>query len=159
MFVDALGAFTGTAGSGGPGSAIMNNTNGILPGGNVIDLASVTLSPTLTDIGTGEGLWLHIVVTTAFVGGTTAQFQLASDSTTDLATSRTNHITTNAVPIASLVVGFVIFSGRVPNGVTYERFLGIWETTVGNVTAGQINAFLTKDVAAFNVFPKNYTIS
>lgn len=130
-------------------SAILNNTNAII--GDVID-TQVGTANTLTNIATRDTVYLVIQVTTSFVGGTSAQFELRSDSVAALTTSATSHYSTGAIAIASLVAQTALVTGfqkvvRLPEEVTYEKYIGIWETTVGNVTAGAINAFLTTDAA------------
>ena len=134
-------------------SAILNIGNAII--GDVVDLGA---TPTLRDIGNGEPLYLVIQVTTAFVGATaTIQFQLASDSTANLATSKTVHYDTGAIAVASYIAGFTKVVA-LPMEVTYERYLGLWETVAtANVTAGAINAFLTHDVAKWAAYDDGQT--
>jgi hypothetical protein len=122
-------------------SAILNIGNAII--GDVIDLGAAP-----GDLGPSDELYLVIQVDTTFVGaGATVKFELASDSTADLATSKTVHFATPAIALASLVAGYLVCAVKLPYG-TYERYLGLWETVaVANVTAGKINAFLTSDVA------------
>lgn len=122
--------------------------------GDVIDLG---LS---RDIGNGEGLYLVITVdTTATSGGAaTGQFHLASDAQAAIAVdgTATYHFSTSAIPVATLVAGYTIAAVRLPNG-TYERFLGILQTTaVAAFTAGKVNAFLTKDAAKWTAY-SDYT--
>ena len=130
-------------------SAILNIGNAII--GDVIDLGS---APTLQDIGNGEPLYLVIQVTTTFVGATsTTTFELKSDSTANLATSATTHLSTGAIAVATLVEGYTKVMA-LPAEATYERYLGLWETVAtANVTAGAINAFLTRDVAKWTALP------
>ncbi len=129
-------------------SAILNIGNAII--GDVIDLGA---TPTLRDIGTGEPLFLVIQVDTTFVGATsTTTFELASDSTANLATSKTVHVSTGAIPVATLVAGYTKVYA-LPQEVTYERYLGLWETVAtANVTAGKINAFLTSTPAKWAAY-------
>ena len=130
-------------------SAAINIGNAII--GDVIDLGA---TPTLRNLGAGENMFLVLQVDTTFVGaGATVQFDLCSDSTANLATSKTTHISTGAIPIASLVAGYTKVI-PLPVELTYERYLGLWETVAtANVTAGKINAFLTKDVSAWTAYP------
>lgn len=129
-------------------SAILNIGNAII--GDVIDLGA---TPTLRDLGNGQPLYLVIQVDTTFVGATsTTTFELASDSTANLATSKTVHASTGAIPVATLVAGYTKVI-PLPIEATYERYLGLWETVAtANVTAGKINAFLTTDVAAWRAY-------
>jgi hypothetical protein len=139
-------------------SAILAVGNAII--GDVIDMrpytAPVGVSPnTLVDLS-GSEMYLVIQVDTTFVGATsTTKFELASDSTADLATSKTVHYATPAIPVASLVAGYLVCCVELPSG-SYERYLGIWETVAtANVTAGKINAFLTSDPALYRAYADN----
>ncbi len=130
-------------------SAILNIGNAII--GDVVDTGA---SPTLKDIGNGEPMYLVIQVTTTFVGATsTTTFDLVSDSTANLATSKTTHASTGAIPVATLVAGYTKVI-PLPIEATYERYVGLWETVAtANVTAGAINAFLVRDVAKWTAYP------
>lgn len=121
--------------------------------GDVIDLGS---APTLRDIGNGQPVYLVLQVSTAFVGATsTSQFQLLSDSTANLATSATTHWDSGAIPVATLVAGYTLVI-PLPIEATYERYLGLWHTVAtANVTAGEINAFLTLDPHGWVSLPDN----
>lgn len=135
----------------------LNAGNAIAPNTSVIDLGA---TPTLRDIGTGEPLYLVLHVDTAFVGsGATIQFELASDSTEDLATSKTVHLTTGAVGVATWAAGYTkVFA--LPQEATYERYLGLWMTVAtANVTAGKLDAFLTRDVTRWTAYEDNAAIA
>jgi hypothetical protein len=129
-------------------SVVINVGNAIV--GDVIDLGA---TPTLRDIGNGDPLYLVIQVDTAVVGTTsTLQLQLCSDSTANLATSKTVHLDTGAIAEATLVAGYTKVYALPPEA-TYERYLGLWETVaVNNLSAGKINAFLTRDVAKWAAY-------
>lgn len=134
-------------------SAVLAIGNAII--GDVIDLKSPTTAPnTLVDIESSD-LYLVIQVDTTFVGATsTTTFELASDSTANLATSKTVHYSTGAIPVATLVAGYTI-AVHLPAG-NYERYLGLWETVAtANVTVGKINAFLTRNPALFRAYADN----
>ena len=115
--------------------------------GDVIDLGIAAPDP-----GTGEPIFLVIQVTTAVTsaGAATVQFQLASDAAAAIATdgSASVHWDSGALAKATLVAGYTMIVALPPNGgaEAYERYLGIL-VTVGTaaLTAGAINAFLTKD--------------
>jgi hypothetical protein len=135
-------------------SAILAIGNAII--GDVIDLKPSTTNPnTLTDIeGSDQYLVIQVDTTIVAVGGT-VKFALCSDSTADLATSKTTHFETAAIPAASLVAGYVAACVPVPMG-NYERYLGIWETVAGtNASAGKINAFLTRNPGMYRAFADN----
>lgn len=124
--------------------------------GDVIDLKPNTINPNTTVDLEGSDLYFVMQVDTTFVGATsTTKFELSSDSTADLATSRTIHYATPAIPVASLVAGYVICAVKLPSG-SYERYLGVWETVAtANVTAGKVNAFLTSDPALYRPYADN----
>lgn len=114
---------------------------------NVIDLGT---GNTTRDIGAGEPIYLIIKVdvTTASAGGTTIDFTLESDSTADLATSPTVHLTVAAVPKATLVAGYQVVAIALPVG-QYERYVGIrYTVAVANLTAGAFTAYLTRQPQA-----------
>lgn len=125
--------------------------------GDVIDLGL-----TSSDIGTGEEVYLVIKTgaTEIITGGSagTIQFLLASDAQEAIATNGTAtvHLTSAslvtddaAVNSSALNAGETILVAALPQG-TYERYLGIL-CTIGStsVTAGKIDAFLTKDPAKY----------
>ncbi len=126
--------------------------------GDVIDLGSVS-----RDIGNGQQLYLVIQTDTEIITGGSAgtiKFQLASDSTADLATSATVHFDTGTLVTDDatanddrLNAGGIIAAVALPMG-TYERYLGILATiATTTVTAGKINAFLTSDVSKWAAYP------
>lgn len=119
---------------------------------NVIDLlpGPILGTPTanvIRDIGAGAPLYWHALVTTAFTtsdaGVLTAT--LESDSTADLATSATVHITGGAlIAAATLVAGYWLAEGIALPAGAYERYLGVrWLTTTGNFTAGKISSWIS----------------
>lgn len=110
------------------------------------------------DIGNGEQLYLVITVDTQPTSGgaARAQFTLASDDTANIATNGTAsvHFQTKAFTIAEMTPGAVLAAVALPiEGVAYERFLGILQTTgTAAFTGGKINAFLTHDVAKWKSY-------
>lgn len=137
MITDSRTTFAlGTAlNTGGAGSYLL---------GDVIDLED------LRDIGDGNPIFLVIsVATSATSGGSaTAAFSLCSDAQEAIAVdgSQTVHASTGARAVAGLVAGTEVFIMALPmEGVVYERYLGIVQTTaVAAFTGGTVNAFLTQ---------------
>jgi len=128
---------------------VVSDSDSVLVG-NVMDLGQTANYP-----GNTDDLFLVIQVDTTVtsLGAATVQFQLASDSTANLATSRTNHITTPAIAKASLTAGTNVLVQKLPRGA-YERYLGIWVTVAAAaLTAGKINAFLTCDPPSWAPMP------
>lgn len=131
--------------------------------GDVIDLGA---NP--GDLGAGLGeLYLVITTDTSIITGGSAgtiSFALASDAQAAIATdgSATTHFSTGSIVTdgddanaAVLDAGGVICAVKLPmQGAVYERYLGIL-CTIGTttVTAGKINAFLTKDVSRWSAYP------
>lgn len=129
----------------------LNIGNAIAPNTDVIDLGA---TPTLRALSVGEPVYLVLQVDTAFEGATaTIQFQLASDSTANLATSKTVHIDTGAIAVATWAAGYTLVYALPPTA-TYERYLGLWMTVAtANVTAGKLNAFLTTTPPVQTIYP------
>ena len=116
------------------------------------------------DIGNGQQLYLVITVDTRPTSGgaARAQFTLASDDTASIATNGTAsvHFQTKAFTIAEMTAGAVLVAVPLPaEGVAYERFLGILQTTgTAAFTGGKINAFLTPDVAMWKSYDAPFQV-
>jgi hypothetical protein len=120
---------------------------------NVIDLGplgGVTPANLIRDIGAGETLYLHILVTTALDSAgeaATTTVTLESDSTANLATSATVHWTSGSIAEAVVgVAGYWIAKGvPLPSGA-YERYLGV-RYTIGteNMTSGNVTAWISNN--------------
>lgn len=114
--------------------------------GDVVDLEVVR------DIGFGRPLYLVVQVDTAFAGGTSFQFVLASDAQAAITTdgTETRHYLSDVFAVADLIQGFQLAialpMGDVAASVNpYERYLGVLGVGVGTQTAGSVNLFLTLD--------------
>lgn len=96
------------------------------------------------EMGTGEPVWLNIRVgTTAYAGGTSADFKLFSD--TAAAGHDSNSLivlATGARLTAALTAGAWVFRGTIPADVDARRYLSLGVTCAGNMTAGTIDAWL-----------------
>lgn len=130
--------------------------------GDVVDLGGTG------DYAIGEDLWCVVqtgseeIITGGSAG--TIQFYLVSDSLSTLGAgvlaSCTQHWASGALVSDDaaanddkLNVGGIIGAFKMPSG-TYERYLGILCTiATTTVTAGKINAFLTKDYAKWVAVP------
>lgn len=121
--------------------------------GDVIDLGS---APTTQDIGTGEPIYIVVQISDAVLaagGAANVTFKVVSDSTDNLATSPTTHLTSAAIAKGTLVAGYTVFAALLPSG-SYERYLGVTYTPdTNNTTAGKANAFLTHDIAKWVALP------
>lgn len=120
--------------------------------GDQIDLG------TARDVGNGQPLYLVITVDTlpTSAGAATAQFKLVSDASASIATdgSASLHFETKAFAISEMAAGTVLAAVALPiEGVAYERYLGILQTTgTAAFTGGKVNAFLTHDVAKWKSY-------
>lgn len=128
--------------------------------GDVIDLANTFggSAGNPYDVGLGEDMWIVLQVDTAIVaaGAGTIQFFVVSDALSTLGggvvANCTTHLQTSALATAASTpagqtAGSTLLAARLPSG-TYERYLGVLCTiATQTVSAGKINAFLTKDIA------------
>lgn len=127
--------------------------------GDVIDLGAVQ-----RDIGAGEPLFLVINVDTSIItagSAGTIQFKLVSDAQAAIATDggATEHFASKAFvtdddALNDLDAGDVAVCIALPQeGNAYERYLGIL-AVIGSqsVTAGKINAFLTRNPAKWKAY-------
>lgn len=113
---------------------------------DVIDLGP---SATTRNIGGSDSMYLVLQVGTAFTDAgsdATLVAALVSDSTANLATSPTTHISTGTLAFSAVSTGnTVLLVAKLPFG-RYERYLGMSYTVAsGPFTAGTIKAFLTHD--------------
>jgi hypothetical protein len=96
------------------------------------------------EMGAGTPLWLNIRVgTTAYSGGTNANFILTAD------TAAAGHDGNSAVvwqsgnrAITGLTAGAWVYRGPLPVEVDEKRYLSLGITTDGATTAGTINAWI-----------------
>lgn len=112
----------------------------------------------------GDNLYLVIQVATGITAGSagTVKFQLASDSTSTLATNGTQsiHLETRAFTTGTgtgtttLKPGTVLGVFAIPiEGVVYERYLGVQQVTgTAALTAGAVDAFLTPTPPAWKAY-------
>lgn len=115
-------------------------------------------SSVVRDLGNGEPIYLVITVDTLPTSGgaATAQFTLASDDSASIATNGTAsvHFVTKAFAMSEMAAGTVLAAVALPaQGVAYERYLGILQTTgTAAFTGGKINAFLSIDAARWRAY-------
>lgn len=123
---------------------------------NIGDVIDMTVA---RDIGAGQPIYLVVQVATTVTSGgaATIQVQLASDSTSSIATNGTQtiHFTSKAFALADMTAGAVLAKVAIPmEDPDYERFLGV-QTVVGTaaVTAGALDAFLVLDARRWEAYP------
>lgn len=124
---------------------------------NTIDLGPGALR----DIGTGEDLYVALVVTTAFTDSgsdSTLTVALEGDSTTSFTPDGTRDLF--VIP-ALAAIGDTFFAKLDPGegGLQYQYIRLKYTPNNGNLSAGAVSANLTKDIAKWRAFAKGYTIS
>ena len=130
-------------------SAALTTAAGITKVGDHIDIHPLTGDNATIDLSGGEPIYLVIEVTTAFVGsGASYKIELTTSTETALTGGTTENIwTTGSLGLSSGAwAAGERWIATLPRA-DYYRYLGIRGTATGaNVTAGAINAFITKDV-------------
>lgn len=109
---------------------------------NVIDTAA---DVTLKNEGGRGSVFVVARVGTAFTaaGAGTLEVQLVSDSTANLATAPVIHVSSGAIPKATLVANKTVWMSQLPYG-DYKRYVGInYVVASGPMTAGTIDTWLT----------------
>jgi len=148
MIIDKLNTFADNVAlnTGAAGSYLL---------GDQIDLGTPAV-----DLGHADQVYIVIKAATAITSGGTATlaFQLASDDSAAMTpATASKHLTTPVVAVgASLAAGTVLYAGALPfaGAVPYERWLGIIQVSgVAAITGGQVDAFITKDYAAWKAYP------
>lgn len=109
------------------------------------------------DLGNGEPVYAVLTVDTSAgsTGLATVQFEFATDDSASIAVDggATEHVTTPAFPVATLVAGFVWAQALPIEGDAYETFMGVIQNVgTAALNAGKINAFLTKDVGKWKAY-------
>lgn len=118
--------------------------------GDVMDLGTSPTGAVLTNVQGYPGnssIYLVAQIETACAGAnSTKVFELRSSTLAALTGGTTTvHLTTPAIPVATLAAGYQVYNVQLPRG-TYQRYLGLWATNAGDtMTAGKLDAFLTLD--------------
>lgn len=147
MIMDERTEFADNVALSGSGTAVV---------GDVIDLGSDG-----RDIGNGQELYLVIKTgATETISGSagTLEFQLVSDSTSNLTTSPTVHFSTGDLTLNAagsnddrLNAGGYVARVAIPTG-DFERYVGVRRIASVAITAGSLDAFLTPNPAAWKAY-------
>ena len=126
---------------------------------NTVDLASGGIpSGQVRDIGAGNDMVrMRVTVTTAFTGGTSAEFQVIAADDAALTSNLTVVGSTGAIPVASLTAN-ARFMAEINTRLLQkgQRYLGMRTVNVGANTAGAIFADLGAEVADFKTYPSGF---
>lgn len=161
MYCDALltlhGSISGNTVTGANAFASSANINST----NVVDLSSAGIPSSQTrDIGAGNDLVkLRVEVTTAFTGGTSAEFQIITHDDTGQSTNVFVVGTSGAIPVASLTVGSrfeVELNTRLLS--KGQRYISMRTVNVGANTTGAIFADFGPDIEDFKTYPSGYAV-
>ena len=129
---------------------------------NTVDLASGGIpSGQVRDIGAGNDMVrMRVTVTTAFTGGTSAEFQVIAADDAALTSNLTVVGSTGAIPVASLTAN-ARFMAEINTRLLQkgQRYLGMRTVNVGANTAGAIFADLGAEVADFKTYPSGFAVS
>ena len=134
---------------------------------NVIDLMTVdsaggtAAANVIQDIGQGEDLYLVVQTAVACAdvsSDATLTITLESDTAVGLGTS-TVHFSTGALAFAAYATaGTQVLLLKLPPA-EYKRYLGIRYTVAsGPLTAGQFDAFITKDIQKNKIYKSAFTV-
>jgi hypothetical protein len=157
MFLDLQTMFSGSVA--GTGVKTGDAITATAISSNVLDLRNAA-TPALADEGLNWENWLVVTVLTAFTaaGAATLTVTLESDSAPGLATAPVVHYATPAIPVASLVAGFVAARVQLPSD-NYKRYLGLrYTVATGPMTAGTLTANLAPDIQRNVIYPTGFTI-
>lgn len=121
---------------------------------------SVDLGSTSLDLGSGENLYVHLNVDTAFTDSgsdSTVTVTLVTDD--NAALSSATAVQTLGTFAALSAIGTKIIA-RIQPGLTLERYVGLNFTVAnGNLTTGAISAYLAHGVDTSKAYADNITIS
>jgi hypothetical protein len=110
------------------------------------------------DLGNGQPVYVYFLVDAAPTGATTVEFRLVSDNTGVPATngSATTHISTGALPIASLPAKKRFVYALPLEGAAYRQFLGLQVVNTGGSPLADlvVTAGLTLDPAGWQAYPE-----
>jgi len=129
---------------------------------NVIDLQPADQTNATQNIGIGEEMVLVVQTRTAATdtsSDATLAVTLESDSAVGLDSAPVVHFSTGALAFAAFApAGSKIAVVKLPQGVTYKRYLGLRYTVAdGPLTAGNFDAFITTDAQAQQYVASGFT--
>jgi len=127
---------------------------------NVYDSQGVTTFPAQNiDAGVGEEVYLNVRIGTAVTTAASGTLQLVLQVDDNVAfSSPKEFVLTGALAVAVLTANTFIYQGRIPVGM--ERFWRVvYRVGTGALTAGTVDAFLTKDIQANRSYASGFTVA
>jgi hypothetical protein len=163
MYVDALLALHGSISGNTVTGANAFATNANVNSANVIDLSTGYAPNGISqtrDLGGGNDFAkLRVEVTTAFTGGTTAEFQIITHDDAGQSTNVTVIGTTGAIAVASLTSGArleaEINTKLLSKG---QRYISMRTVNVGANSAGAIYADIGPDIEDFKTYGSGFAV-
>jgi hypothetical protein len=153
MIVDALLAVCGSITGNTVTGANMFGSSATVTSPNVVDLSQNR------DVGEGQDLFVRFQVTTAFAGGTSAQFQAVVADDAGITTNVTVVGAGKVLPVATLALGYRDAFKLNPNiGSLGRRYFAIQAVNAGANTAGAVYADLGAEVADNKVYPSGFAV-
>ena len=142
MLMDKQLTFAESAATGNTGTRVI---------GDIIDLGAAR------DIGTGEPVYLNVVVQTGITVASstgTIQFRLSSGTDNAVTSGVVDHLTsaTLATSTTAIPAGTEVFNVALPAG-SYGRYLALREVVATqNTNAGKIAGYLSKSQASYTAY-------
>jgi hypothetical protein len=161
MYVDALLALNGSITGNTVSGANIFGSGTTLVSANTIDLSTGNPASQVRDMGeSDEKLFLRVEVTTAFAGGTSAEFQIIAADAANLTGNVTVLGTTGAIAVASLTAG-ARFVARINPRLANkgQRYLGMQCVNVGANSAGAVFADIGPDIQdGAKFYPSGFSV-
>lgn len=106
----------------------------------------------------GQNIYLNVDVIQAFNNLTSLTITLETDSTSNLATSPTTHLSFTVL-LAALTAGAKVVQVALPVLPNYERYMGVRYTVTGGApTLGSVMAYLSLDPQSNTGYPSGFTL-
>lgn len=134
----------------GTGDTVSTNILDTNPTGN-------PATPQNIDEGSGEGVWLNVRIGTAVASATgTLQLVLQVDDNSSFSSPKEFPLNA-ALGAASYPANTFVYQGRLPIGL--ERYLRVvYRVATAALTAGTVDAFLTKNTQFNRTYAAGYTV-
>lgn len=141
------------------GQSLVTGT-GDLVSTNILDTnpTGIPTTPQNIDVGPGEEMWLNVRIGTAVVGATsTNTIVLQTDDNSSFSSPKEFPLTSALTPAQQTANTFV-YQGRLPIGL--ERYLRVvYRVGTAAITAGTVDAFLTKDTQYNRAYSAGFTVA
>ncbi len=153
MIVDANLAVAGSITGNTVTGANMFASGATVTSPNVVDLSQAR------DIGEGNDLYVRYMVTGAYAGGTSVQFQAVVADDAGITTNVTVVGAGKVLPVATAALGYRDAFKLNPNiGSLGRRYFAVQAVNVGANTAGAVYADVGAEIADAKVYPSGFSV-